>query len=74
MTTPYRLPLKITEHEEAFGITDAAGKSVAWIYFDDGCPVRRSVRKRMTKDEAVETAKAIARALTERAKEGEDDA
>lgn len=59
-----RLPLKIRLGRESVGIHDAAGTLVCFVYFDEGCAVRRSVRQRLTKDEAIAIAKVIARALT----------
>lgn len=58
-----RLPLKITRHEESFGITDAAGVSVAFVYFGVADETQRFAAKRMTRDEAEDVAKQIARAL-----------
>lgn len=58
------LPLKVTLHDECVAIRDADDISVCYIYYDDGCPVRRSVRQRLTKEAAIEIGKAVARALT----------
>lgn len=62
-----RLPLKITRHEESFGITDAAGTSICYIYFGVSDETQRFVAKRMTRDEAEGVARQIARALTDNA-------
>lgn len=58
-----KLPLRIRELEESFGIDDAAGRSVAYIYFCDE-EQRRGVIGRFAKTEAKAIAIATARALT----------
>lgn len=65
-----RLPLKLSLHSECVAICDAADISVCYIHYDDGCPVRRSVRKRLTKEEAIEVGKIVARALTTLVQDG----
>lgn len=64
-----KLPLRLYQYEESFGIQDAEGYSVCYLYFDDD-PKRRIVTKRMTKAEAESVAKQIARALTDNAEKG----
>ncbi|GEP09014.1 hypothetical protein [Methylobacterium gnaphalii] len=59
-----QLPLKLTLRGESVAVLDAVGISVCHIYYDDGCPVRRSVRQRMTKEDAITVGKTVARALT----------
>ena len=58
-----RFPLRITEVGEAIAVLDAVGTHVSYIYHENE-PIRRSSTKRVTKAEAVEMAKIIARALT----------
>ncbi|MGW9332752.1 hypothetical protein [Bosea sp. NPDC055594] len=71
-----KLPLRLYQYQESFGIQDAEGYSVCYLYFDDD-PKRRIVTKRMTKAEAEIVAKQIARALTDNAEKAaatpEDD-
>lgn len=62
-----KLPLKIAAHAESFGITDAAGTIIAYVYFGVGDETQRQAAKRMTRDEAESVAKTIARALTDNA-------
>lgn len=59
------LPLRITAHAESFGITDAAGLHVAYVYFGAGDKAQRQAANRMTREEAESVAKIIARALTD---------
>ena len=59
-----RLPLKLSLRDESLAIHDAFGTSVCIIFYDDGCPVRRSVRNRLTKAEAIKVGRLVARALT----------
>lgn len=60
-----KLPLKITRNDESFGIRDAAGTSIAYVYFDEEPGTRRDVRKRLSLEEAEAIAKHIARSLTD---------
>ena len=60
-----RLPLKITRHDESFGITDASGISIAYVYFGTADETQRFAAKRMRLDEAESVARQIARALTD---------
>lgn len=53
------LPLRVIEHTESFAIEDAAGTSIAYVYYDDGDAVRRAVRKRLTKEQARQVAERI---------------
>lgn len=63
METPIRLPLRVRVESEAVVVKDAIGTRLSYICFEDE-PIRRSSTKRVTKAEAVEVAKVIARALT----------
>jgi hypothetical protein len=64
MTHPtLRFPLRIPEVGEAIAVLDAAGTNCAYLYYENE-PIRRQSTKRVTRDEAVEMAKVIARALT----------
>ena len=58
-----RFPLRITEVGEAIAVLDAAGTNLSCLYYENE-PIRRQSTKRVTRDEAVEMAKIIARALT----------
>ncbi len=53
VTPPRRFPppWSIKEEVECFIVSDAAGQALAYVYFDDA-PSRRSVTKRLTRDEA----------------------
>ena len=64
-----RLPLRIVPHEESFGIVDAVGTNVCWTYFT-ATEERQQQTKRLSREDAVEVARVIARALTDRV-EGE---
>jgi hypothetical protein len=66
-----KLPLKITRYEESFIVRDAHEVSIFTVYFDEGDPVRRGVRKRLDKVEAEAIAKQIARLLTDAEKAGQ---
>ena len=59
-----RLPLKLRQAGESFEIRDAAGRTVAYVYFEDQ-EQRRSVIQRFTKAEAKAIAQITARAVTE---------
>jgi hypothetical protein len=48
---PYTRPWVLTEHREAFSVEAANGTHLAYFYFEDE-PGRRSVTKRMTREEA----------------------
>lgn len=63
-----KLPLKITRYEESFGITDAVGTSICYVYFDEDPGTRRNVRKRLSMEDAEAIAKQIARSLTDAGK------
>ena len=62
-----KLPLKITRHEESIGIDDAEGTSICYLYFGVADEIQRRVTQRMTREEAEDIAKQIARALTDNA-------
>lgn len=68
MVDAMKLPLKITRHEESFGITDNAGMSICYIYFGVSDETQRFAARRMTRAEAEDIAKQIARALTDNAR------
>jgi hypothetical protein len=63
MVFAMKLPLKITRHEESFAIRDAAGTSICYIYFGVSDETQRFAAQRMTRAEAKDIAKQIARAL-----------
>ena len=65
MVDRMRLPLKITRHEESYSIRDAAGTSICYIYFGVSDETQRFAAKRMTRAEAEDVARQIARALTD---------
>jgi hypothetical protein len=48
---PFAKPWKIEESGESFQIRDAAGRLLAYVYFDDDAS-RRNFNKRLTKDDA----------------------
>jgi len=54
-------PWIIVEHDESFEIQAANGVCVAYLYFDEGDPVRQAVRKRMDRASALAVAKAVAK-------------
>ncbi|MGE8128916.1 hypothetical protein ACQKQD_18245 [Methylobacterium sp. NPDC080182] len=58
------LPLQIERLEEAIKVVDANGKAAAYCYVSDN-PERRLQTGRLSPEEGVETAKVIARALTD---------
>ena len=59
------LPLKITERNRAFMIRDNAGNLVAWFNYGVD-PSQASVAKLQDRETALEIARFIARALTDR--------
>ena len=59
------LPLRIIRIDAAFVIRDAAGISLAYVYFEDD-QTRAGILKVMPEAEAKEVAKRIARALSGR--------
>ena len=63
MTSKVKLtrPWTIIEHQESFEIQSSSGISVAYVYFDEGDPIRQAVRKRMDRASALAVAKAIAK-------------
>lgn len=58
------LPLHLSRVGESYAIQDAAGVSIAHVYFEDQ-EQRRSVLRRLSSAEAKEVARTMARALTE---------
>jgi hypothetical protein len=58
------LPLRVRRLKDAIGITDAAGRSVAYVYFT-GDPDRRTSTKRVGPVEAAAITQVITRALTD---------
>ncbi len=64
-TSPRRFvrPWQVIEHDAHFEVTDAAGVSLAVVYFDDG-PSRQPMMKRLSRDEARRLARQIARLPT----------
>jgi hypothetical protein len=57
---PFAKPWKIEESGESFQIRDAAGRPLAYVYFDDDAS-RRNFNKRLTKDDARRMAQQILR-------------
>lgn len=60
-----KLPLTIRKSGESFGIRDATGITICYVYFDTGSPSERAIRMRMSEEEAKPIAKQIARCLTD---------
>jgi hypothetical protein len=60
---PITPPLKIIHHPESFGIIDAEGRNLAYVYFEDEA-ARRNSTNRLTEPEALEVAQKIAWALS----------
>lgn len=60
-----KLPLKIHRYDASFGIKDAAGTTICYVYFDEGNPGERAIRNLMSEEEAEPIAKQIARLLTD---------
>jgi hypothetical protein len=58
------LPLRVRRLKDAIGITDAAGRSVAYVYFT-GDPDRRTSTTRVGPVEAAAITQVITRALTD---------
>ena len=65
MDTSIRLPLRVRIESEAVVVRDTIGTGLSYIYFEDE-PIRRQSAKRVTKAQAREIARAIARTLTDR--------
>lgn len=61
-TKPRRLPApwQVVRHEESFEVTDAAGQSLCFVYFDDRDQATR-IKPRLTRDEARRVAANIAK-------------
>lgn len=59
-----RLPLRIVPHAESFGIVDALGVNVSWVYFAT-TPERQQQTRRVSKEEALRIAQITARAVTD---------
>lgn len=60
-----KLPLRIHRAGESFGIHDASGLTICYVYFDKGNAGERAIRNRMSEEEAEPIAKQIARLLTD---------
>jgi len=60
-----KLPLRIHRYAASFGITDATGLAICYVYFDKGNPGERAIRNLMSEEEAEPIAKQIARLLTD---------
>lgn len=65
-----KLPLRISRYAESFIIKDAHDISICAIYFDSGNDSERSIRKRLSEEEAEDLAKRIARLLTDEEEKG----
>ena len=50
---PFAKPWKLEEQGESFQIRDAAGRILAYVYFEDE-PTRRNFSKRLSKDDAAD--------------------
>ena len=57
---PFAKPWKLEEQGESFQIRDAAGRILAYVYFEDE-PTRRNFSKRLSKDDARRMAQQILR-------------
>jgi hypothetical protein len=57
---PFAKPWKIEEQDESFQIRDAAGRILAYAYFEDE-PTRRNFSKHLSKDDARRMAQQILR-------------
>lgn len=56
----YPPPWQIVEGDESYTIVDALKQPLAYVYYEDE-PTRRSIMKRLTKDDAWQLARAITR-------------
>jgi hypothetical protein len=56
----YPPPWRVEERSESYIVTDALGKPLAYVHFDDE-PQRRMVTERISKDDAWQLARAITR-------------
>jgi hypothetical protein len=57
---PFGKPWKLVEHDESFEVKDAAGRHLAFVYFEDE-PTRRRMTRRLSKDDARRMAQQIIR-------------
>ena len=57
---PFAKPWNLEEQGEPFQIRDAAGRILAYVYFEDE-PTRRNFSKRLSKDDARRMAQQILR-------------
>jgi hypothetical protein len=56
----YPPPWKVEEQVESYIVTDATGRRLAYVYFDDE-PIRQGITKRISRDDAWQLARAITR-------------
>ena len=54
-------PWQVVEHPESFEVTDKNGLRLAYVYFDDTDELRRSIMRRLVKEQAERLAQEIAR-------------
>jgi hypothetical protein len=57
---PFGKPWKMIEHDESFEVQDAAGRNLAFVYFEDD-QTRRNFTRRLSKYDARRMAQQIMR-------------